>query len=80
MYGTTKTNVMTLNLNRVDKGYYQNNIGSIRISINNPYIYLGEGSNAWQLTIEVAGTELVSEYFNTKKEASQFGANFINSI
>jgi len=71
---------MTLNLNRVAKGYYQNNVGAIRISLNNPYIYLGEGSKAWQLTIEVSGVELISEYFNTKKEASQFGANFINSI
>tara|TARA_R110002072_G_scaffold256167_3_gene415009 strand:- start:744 stop:959 length:216 start_codon:yes stop_codon:yes gene_type:complete len=71
---------MTLSLNRVAKGYYENNVGVIRISLNNPYIYLGEGSNSWQLTIEVDGDELVSEYFDTKKQASTFGAQFINSL
>jgi hypothetical protein len=71
---------MTLNLDRVSKGDYQKNAGDIRISLNNPFTMLGEGSKAWQLTIEVAGEELVSEYFDTKKQASTFGAKFINSL
>ena len=71
---------MTLNLYRVSKGDYENNSGDVRISLNNPFIMLGEGSKAWQLTIEVAGEELVSQYFDTKKQASTFGAQFINSL
>ena len=71
---------MRLNLYRVSKGDYENNSGDVRISLNNPFIMLGEGSNAWQLTIEVAGEELVSQYFDTKKQASTFGAQFINSL
>ena len=75
-----RTKEMTLNLNRVAKGYYEKNVSDIRISLTNPFVYLGEGSNAWQLTIEVCEEELVSQYFDTKKQASQFGARFFQSI
>tara|TARA_R110000822_G_scaffold240792_3_gene370169 strand:+ start:407 stop:622 length:216 start_codon:yes stop_codon:yes gene_type:complete len=71
---------MTLSLNRISKGDYEKKAGAIRISLNNPFIMLGEGSNAWQLTIEIAGEELVSEYFDTKAQGSKFGAQFINSL
>tara|TARA_R110001592_G_C12648519_1_gene701048 strand:+ start:87 stop:302 length:216 start_codon:yes stop_codon:yes gene_type:complete len=71
---------MTLNLKRVGNGYYERNIGDVRISISNPFVYLGEGSKAWQLWIEVEGNVLLDEWFDTKKQASKFGAQFINSL
>ena len=71
---------MALRLNRISKGDYQKRLGDIRIDLNNPFIMLGEGSNAWQLTIEVAGQELVSQYFDTKKQASTFGAQLIKTL
>ena len=71
---------MTLNLKRVGNGYYERNIGDVRISLSNPFVYLGEGSEAWQLWIEVEGTVLLNEWFDTKKQASKFGAQFINSL
>tara|TARA_R110000803_G_C11697873_1_gene285001 strand:+ start:142 stop:357 length:216 start_codon:yes stop_codon:yes gene_type:complete len=71
---------MQLNLNKIGNGSYYKNLGAIKITLTNPFVYLGEGSNAWQLTIEVEGLELISEYFGTKKQASQFGAAFINSL
>tara|TARA_R110002153_G_scaffold1484_1_gene7644 strand:- start:47 stop:262 length:216 start_codon:yes stop_codon:yes gene_type:complete len=71
---------MTLNLKRVGNGYYERNIGDVRISISNPFVHLGEGSKAWQLWIEVEGNVLLDEWFDTKKQASTFGAQFINSL
>ena len=71
---------MTLKLKRLFKGYYENQAGDIKVNLNNPFVFLGEGSNAWQLTIEIGDEELVSEYFQTKKEASEFGAKIINSL
>lgn len=77
---------MKLNLTKVSRGYYENNIGNaacnnlIRISLSNPYRYLGEGSNEWQLYIEVQDDLILNEWFSTKKQASEFGARFLTNL
>ena len=71
---------MRLHLNRLSKGDYQREVGGVRITLVNPYIALGEGSKAWQLVIEVNDLEVVNEYFDTKKQASTFGAELIYTL
>ena len=70
----------TLDLKRVSNGYYERNSGEIRISVSNPYVYLGEGSNAWQCWVEVEGIVLYNEWFRTKGDACKAGAGFINQF
>ena len=70
----------TLDLKKVSNGYYERNIGEVRISISNPYVYLGEGSNAWECWIEVEGIVLYHEWFQLKRDASRAGANYINQF
>ena len=70
----------TLDLKKVSNGYYERNSGEIRISITNPYVYLGEGSNAWQCWIEVEGIVLYNEWFELKRHASKAGADYINQF
>lgn len=73
---------MKLSLTKVSRGYYERNIGNdlVRISLSNPYRYLGEGSNEWQLYIEVQGELILNEWFSTKKQASEFGAKFLTDL
>ena len=70
----------TLNLKRKHTGIYEVENEEILISISNPYSSDRMGSNAWQLVIEDKTNEdkeLVNEWFDTKKEASQFGARWV---
>ena len=70
----------TLNLKRKHTGIYEVENEEILISISNPYSADRMGSNTWQLVIEDKtneGKELVNECFDTKKEASQFGARWV---
>ena len=71
---------MRLHLNRLSKGDYERIVGAIRITLTNPFIALGEGSKAWQLVMEVNDVEIVNEYFDTKKQASNFGAELIYTL
>ena len=70
----------TLNLKKVSNGYYERNSGEIRISISNPYVYLGEGSNAWECWIEVEGIVLYNEWFELKRHGMKAMAEFINQF
>ena len=72
--------MITLNLKRKHTGIYEVETEEILISISNPHSSGGMGSNEWQLVIEDktdGDKELVNEWFETKKEASQFGANWV---
>ena len=71
---------MKLRLKRVMPGYYENITKDVRITLSNPYRMLKDGSNAWQLIIEVNDVEVVNEWFDTKKAASSFGAELIYTL
>ncbi len=66
-----------LNLKRIMSGKYNVEAGDISITISNPYRMLKDGSNAWQLWIEVNGKVVVNEWFDTKKQANKFGTNWV---
>ena len=66
-----------LNLKRTMKGQYSVVAEGISITISNPYRMLNDGSNAWQLWIEVDGEVVVDEWFDTKKQANKFGTNWV---
>jgi hypothetical protein len=68
----------TLNLNKKSKGSYFVSANNIYITIENPLICVGMGSNAWQLVIEISENQVLNEYFPTKKEANLFAANWVN--
>tara|TARA_R100000541_G_scaffold58435_1_gene69686 strand:- start:696 stop:923 length:228 start_codon:yes stop_codon:yes gene_type:complete len=69
----------TLALTRKFKGTYGVENESIFISLSNCFRANGCGTNSWELIIEdkISGKELLHEWFDTKKEASLFGADFI---
>ena len=75
----TKLNTMTITLNRIYEGYYAKRAGNIEVTVSNPKVSLGSGSNAWQLTITKGEQEqeLVNEWFDKKKDAYQFATNYI---
>lgn len=66
-----------LDLKRISKGQYGVSAGNVSITISNPYRMLKDGSNAWQLWIEVDGEVVVNEWFDTKKQANKFGTNYV---
>ena len=66
-----------LDLKRIMPGQYSVTAEGISITISNPYRMLKDGSNAWQLWIEVDGEVLVNEWFDTKKQANKFGTNWV---
>ena len=69
----------TLSLKRKYKGIYEVQNNDIRINISNPYASNGFGTNSWETIIECkkTGEELRHEWFDTKKQASQFGAKWV---
>ena len=70
----------TLALNRKYKGIYEVQNEDILISISNPYAANGGmGTNSWETIIECkkTGEELIHEWFDTKKQASEFGADWV---
>ncbi len=71
---------MTITLNRIYEGYYAKRAGNIEVTVSNPKVSLGSGSNAWQLVItkgEQAEEVLVNEWFDRKKDAYKFATNYI---
>jgi hypothetical protein len=73
---------MTLNLKRIYKGHYEVSQGDLNIKVVNPYRANGMGGNYWQIVIEFYnGKEedyiYISEFFDTKKECSTFGAKWV---
>lgn len=71
--------MITLALTRKFKGTYEAENESTFISLSNCYSANGCGSNSWELVIEdkISGEELLHEWFDTKKQASLFGAEFV---
>jgi len=71
--------MITLNLKRKHKGVYEVEAGEILVSVSNPRIANGFGTNEWQLQIidKTDWTNLLNDSFATKAEASQFGARWI---
>ena len=72
----------TLNLKKKSKSHYEVSEGNLTITVVNPYKSNGMGSDAWNLVIEFYnGNEdeyiYISEYFDTKKQASIFGAKWV---
>ena len=72
----------TLNLKRKFKSHYEISEGGLTITVINPFKSNGMGSNSWNITIEFySGKDseyvYVSEYFDTKKQASIFGAKWV---
>ena len=68
----------TLNLNKKSKGSYFVKAYNVYIVIENPFICVGMGSNAWQLVLEIDEEQVLNEYFPTKKAANLFAANWVN--
>ena len=70
---------MTITLNRIYEGYYTKKVGDIEVTVSNPKVSLGIGSNAWQLNITKGNLdeELVNEWFDRKKDAYKFATNYI---
>ena len=66
-----------LDLKRIMPGQYSVSAEGVSITISNPYRMLKDGSNAWQLWIEVNGEVVVNEWFDTKKQANKFGTNWV---
>lgn len=72
----------TLNLKRKFKSHYEVSEGGLTITVVNPFKSNGMGSDAWNIVIEFYnGNEddyiYISEYFDTKKQASIFGAKWV---
>ena len=68
----------TLNLKKKNKGCYFAKALNIEITIENPFISCGMGSNSWQLVIEIDEEIILNEYFPTKKAASTYASNWVN--
>ena len=72
----------TLKLKRKYTASYEFKDGNLTIKIVNPFKANGIGSDAWNIVIEhYNGNDddyvYISEYFDTKKQASIFGANWL---
>jgi len=72
----------TLNLKRKYKSHYGLSHGGLTINVVNPFKSNGMGSDSWNIIIEFYnGNEqdyiYISEYFETKKQASIFGAKWV---
>jgi len=68
----------TLKLKKKSKGSYISKARNVHIAIDNPFVCVGMGSNAWQLTIYIRDNQKVNEYFPTKKKAVLFATNWTN--
>ena len=74
----------TLKLKKYSKANYGINFGDLSIKVVNPYKSNGMGSDAWNIVIEFYNGRdedyiYVSEYFETKKQASIFGAKWVEN-
>ena len=69
--------MITLNLKKLSKGYYQTEADGITITVSNPFVCCGSGSNAWQLTIEDNTDVLLNNWFDKKSEAMRSGAEWV---
>jgi len=69
----------TLALKKQSKGIYEVQNDNILISISNPYSASGMGTNAWETIIECKNSVRIlrHEWFDTKKQASEFGAKWV---
>ena len=69
---------MVLNLTKYGVAHYGVAQGNVEISINNPYRSTCKTcTNAWQMVITIKDEEMVNEYFPTKKQASEWGAKWV---
>ena len=76
--------MLTLNLKRKYKSHYGVSMGDLTIDVVNPFRSNGIGSNSWNVVIEFYnGNEdeyiYINEYFDTKKQASIFGAKWVEN-
>jgi len=60
----------TLNLRMLYPGYYTNTFGDLTITVS-------RGRVSWQLTIEDEKSVLYQSFFDSKKEAMDYGANWV---
>jgi hypothetical protein len=60
----------TLNLRMLYPGYYTNTFDDITITVS-------KGRVSWQLTIEDEKSVLYQSFFDSKKEAMDYGANWV---
>ena len=69
----------TLALKRKYKGEYFVENNQVLIRLLNCFSLTGIGPNSWEIIIEDknSGKELLHEWFETKKSASKFGANWV---
>jgi hypothetical protein len=72
-------NIPELNIKRKYTGIYNAEDNNYFIKLSNPYKANGMGTNRWELTIEskLDNTEIYRDWFESRKEASQFGAEWI---
>ena len=74
----------TLNLKRKYKSHYWLSHKGLTIDVVNPFKSNGIGSNSWNIVIEFYNGDenkyiYISEYFDTKKQASIFGAKWVEN-
>lgn len=72
----------TLKLKRKSIAHYEVKSEALTITVVNPFKSNGMGSDSWNVVIEFYNGNdedyvYVSEYFDTKKQASQFGAKWV---
>jgi hypothetical protein len=67
----------TLNLTKKGNGYYEIKSGNTYLSVTNAQISAGLGSNKWQFSVIENNLTLAKEFFNTKKEAVNFGTKWV---
>jgi hypothetical protein len=59
------------------QGYYTSGDSNNGVSISNPFVMIGSGSNSWELVLTLNGETVLSDWFTTKKEAVKFLNNWI---
>jgi len=69
-----------LNLNKIRKGQYEAKSDKIEISLTNPKVLNGMGTNKWQLIIEYSNDIIVNQWFDTMNEALKTGAILLSDF
>ena len=69
-----------LNLNKIRKGQYEAKSDKIEISLTNPKVLNGIGTNKWQLIIEYSNDIIVNQWFDTMNEALKTGAILLSDF
>jgi|688.fasta_scaffold03481_6 hypothetical protein len=69
-----------LNLNQIRKGQYEAKSDEIDISLTNPKIQNGFGTNKWQLVVMYRNDDVINEWFDTKNEALKTGVYLLNDF